>query len=198
LPLAEDRPQRTCLGCRQTLDRDQLVRFVLHPAAGVVVDYQGKLPGRGAYTHIDAGCIQTATRRQQFDRAFRTALPKMAEGQLVADLARQLRERVLNLLGMARKSGQAISGSGLVLDTLRGHDPPALLVLADDISEGIAAKLEAKAVQRGVPCYRLVDKDLLGHLLGKGERSAVALKKGRLAQALEKELAHYKHIVGES
>jgi uncharacterized protein len=191
-------PQRTCLGCRQTLDRHQLVRFVVHPAGGLLVDYQGKLPGRGAYTHIDAGCIETATRRQQFDRAFRTKLPQLAAGQLITELTRQLLERVLNLLGMARKSGQVISGSGLVLDTLRGPEPPALLLLADDISEGIAVKLVDKAVQRGVPCYRLVDKDMLGHLLGKGERSAVALKKGRLAQALEKELAHYKHIVGES
>jgi uncharacterized protein len=196
--MAGGKPQRTCLGCRQTLDQDQLVRFVLHPAGGVVVDYQGKLPGRGAYTHIDAGCIQTAIRRQQFDRAFRVKLPPAGDGQLLAELVRQLQERVLNLLGMARKSGQAISGSGLVLDTLRGQDPPALLLLADDISEGIAAKLENKAGQRGVPCYRLVDKGMLGHLLGKGERSAVALRKGRLAQALEKELAHYKHIVGES
>jgi uncharacterized protein len=198
LTTAEGRPQRTCLGCRQSLDRDKLVRFVLHPAGGVVVDYQGKLPGRGAYTHIDADCIRNAVRRQQFDRAFRTKLDKMADDELVSDLVRQLLERVLNLLGMARKSGQALSGSGLVLDTLRGQDPPALLLLADDISEGVASKLLDKAGQRGVPCYRLVDKDMLGHLLGKGERSAVALKKGRLAQALEKELARYKQIVGES
>jgi uncharacterized protein len=196
--MSGDRPQRTCLGCRQTLDRDKLVRFVLHPSGGVVVDYQGKLPGRGAYTHIDAECIKTAIRRQQFDRAFKAKLEKMADDELVAALARQLLERALNLLGMARKSGQAISGSGLVLDTLRGQDPPALLLLADDISEGVAAKLLDKAGQRGIPCYRLVDKDMLGHLLGKGERSAVALKKGRLAQALEKEIVRYKHIVGES
>jgi uncharacterized protein len=195
---AEGRPQRTCLGCRQSLDRDQLVRFVMHPAGGVIVDYQGKLPGRGAYTHIDVGCIQTAVRRQQFDRAFRTKFDRNTEGELVSALVRQLLERVLNLLGMARKSGQAISGSGLVLDTLRGQDPPVLLLLADDISEGVASKLLDKAGQRGIPCYRLVNKDMLGHLLGKGERSAVALKKGRLAQALEKELARYKHIVGES
>jgi uncharacterized protein len=198
LTIEKGGPQRTCMGCRQTLDRDQLVRFVQHPAGGIVVDYQGKLPGRGAYTHIDADCIQTAVRRQQFDRAFRTKLTKSVDDELLAALKKQLLERVLNLLGMARKSGQAISGSGLVLDTLRGQEPPALLLLADDISDGIAAKLLDKAEQRGVPWYRLVDKDMLGHLLGKGERSAVVLKKGRLAQALEKELARYKHIAGES
>ena len=43
-------PQRTCVGCRQVLPKRQLTRVVRTPE-GVVIDPNGKLPGRGAYVH---------------------------------------------------------------------------------------------------------------------------------------------------
>ncbi len=48
-------PQRTCVGCRETLSKRALIRVVRSPE-GVQVDTSGKLPGRGAYLHDRASC----------------------------------------------------------------------------------------------------------------------------------------------
>lgn len=197
MPEPRSKPQRTCLGCRQGADQAELVRYVMGLDGGILVDYRRRLPGRGAYTHLDPECLLAAVKRQQFDRAFRGQNRKPAAEALLAALADALRERILNLLGMARKSSQVVSGSNLVLDSLNPDDT-ALVLMAEDISQGIGEKVHGRAERAGIPCQRLFDKALLGRILGKGERSVVALKKGPLAETINKELSRYKRIVGES
>ena len=48
-------PQRTCVGCRETLAKRALIRVVRSPE-GVCVDLSGKMPGRGAYLHDRLSC----------------------------------------------------------------------------------------------------------------------------------------------
>lgn len=48
-------PQRTCVGCRETLEKRALIRVVRSPD-GICVDPGGKLPGRGAYLHDRFSC----------------------------------------------------------------------------------------------------------------------------------------------
>jgi uncharacterized protein len=51
-------PQRTCVGCRQTLAKRSLIRIVRTPA-GLRVDPTGKTPGRGAYLHDQRECWES-------------------------------------------------------------------------------------------------------------------------------------------
>jgi predicted RNA-binding protein YlxR (DUF448 family) len=73
---ATAQPQRTCIGCRQTAARWELLRLVKDPedAARVVVDPRRRLPGRGAWLHPDRTCLKQAVRRRAFQRAFRGAV----------------------------------------------------------------------------------------------------------------------------
>jgi uncharacterized protein len=48
-------PQRTCVGCRQTLAKRGMIRVVRTPE-GLRVDLTGKIPGRGAYLHDRRSC----------------------------------------------------------------------------------------------------------------------------------------------
>lgn len=52
-------PQRSCVACRETLPKRNLMRLVSTPE-GVRVDPSGKLPGRGAYLHDKKSCWQKA------------------------------------------------------------------------------------------------------------------------------------------
>jgi predicted RNA-binding protein YlxR (DUF448 family) len=54
-PRVKHIPQRTCVGCRQTLAKRSLIRLV-RSGEGVVIDPSGKLPGRGAYLHNVRSC----------------------------------------------------------------------------------------------------------------------------------------------
>jgi len=51
-------PQRTCVGCRQTLAKRSMIRIVRTPA-GLQVDPTGKVPGRGAYLHDQRSCWES-------------------------------------------------------------------------------------------------------------------------------------------
>jgi predicted RNA-binding protein YlxR (DUF448 family) len=48
-------PQRTCVGCRETLAKRSLIRVVRTPS-GVQIDRTGKVSGRGAYLHDRKSC----------------------------------------------------------------------------------------------------------------------------------------------
>lgn len=48
-------PQRTCVGCRQTLAKRGLIRIV-RTQQGLRVDPTGKVSGRGAYLHDQRSC----------------------------------------------------------------------------------------------------------------------------------------------
>jgi hypothetical protein len=195
VPSSGQKAQRTCLACRKVSDQDQLVRYVLSPQGEVLVDYRRRLPGRGAYTCIDRTCILTAVKRQQFDRVFRGKATISGGGAaLVEAVGQRVRERALNLLGMARKSGNVIAGSSLVLAALAEPAEVALVILAEDVSPAIADKVSGKAAVVGVPWFVLGDKETLGQLLGKGERSVIAFRKGSLAESAGRELSRYEQL----
>jgi predicted RNA-binding protein YlxR (DUF448 family) len=48
-------PQRTCVGCRETLAKRGMIRIARTPE-GLRVDPTGKVPGRGAYLHDRKSC----------------------------------------------------------------------------------------------------------------------------------------------
>jgi predicted RNA-binding protein YlxR (DUF448 family) len=54
-PRVKHVPQRTCVGCRETLAKRSLIRLV-RTGDGIVIDKTGKLPGRGAYLHDKRSC----------------------------------------------------------------------------------------------------------------------------------------------
>lgn len=70
--------RRTCVGCRRRGDRSALLRVVAvadeaRPGTSrVVPDLRKRLPGRGAWLHPDADCLDKAIARRAFGRALRT------------------------------------------------------------------------------------------------------------------------------
>jgi predicted RNA-binding protein YlxR (DUF448 family) len=82
-PLTPHVPQRTCVGCRRKADRSRLLRVVAagdgsgtpRGAVTLVPDPRTRLPGRGAWVHLDTGCLDLAVRRRAFARALRLQAP---------------------------------------------------------------------------------------------------------------------------
>lgn len=193
----KDGPQRTCLGCRKALEKDDLVRYVLSGGGDVVVDCRQKLPGRGAYTCVSRACVADAVRRDQFSRAYRGKNRRPDGDTLVAEVSRQLGERIEGLLGMARKAGLTVGGSNLTIASLDRAGEVGLVVVAGDISEGILEKVRRKCQAAGVPMHAWSDKASLGRLMGRDERSVIGVKQGKLAESLLQGLERYKQFVGE-
>ncbi|PLX87585.1 MAG: DUF448 domain-containing protein [Desulfuromonas sp.] len=191
-------PQRTCIACRRTADQNKLVRFVLGPDGTLLVDYRHKLPGRGAYTCLSRECLEKAIEKRQFQRSFQGQAEAASVETLMAGLHEQLLARVESLLGMARKSGQLETGTNTVLDSLKKKGKFAVLILSEDISESIGKKLTTVAARQDVPVFNMLGKNRIGQLLGKSERSAVAIKVGALADAILIELQRLAEMVREN
>lgn len=191
-------PQRTCIACRQTRNQGELVRFVNGPDGQVLVDYRHRLPGRGAYTCLDQNCLDAAVKRRLFARAFRGNCNSPELEELRTELGQAFEQRLVNLLGMVRKSGQGITGTGMVLAALKKNPRPALVIIGVDVSKDIKEKLTDLAERCRVPVFHLFSKDRLGQLFGKGERSAIALAAGTLADTLMLELQRYLQMVREN
>jgi len=67
-------PQRTCVACRRTTAKRELVRIVRTPEGGVEVDPTGKRSGRGAYLCASMDCWRLAVQKARLDRALKTSV----------------------------------------------------------------------------------------------------------------------------
>ena len=66
-------PQRSCIVCRQKVDKRRLTRIVRTTDDGVIIDPTGKRNGRGAYLCDQEDCWDKALNRPQLlDQALMT------------------------------------------------------------------------------------------------------------------------------
>lgn len=82
---------RTCVGCRQTKPKRDLIRVVRDPEGKVALDVTGKRSGRGVYICPSIECLEKAMRGRQLERSLET---KIDEAVFV-DLKRVLDEQSL-------------------------------------------------------------------------------------------------------
>ncbi len=191
-------PERTCLSCRSRLDKQALIRYVVAPDGSLLVDYRQRLPGRGAYTCVDLDCLRNAVKKGGFKRAFRGRCEAPDAAQLIAQLKQEVRQKIVNLLGICRKSGKLIAGSNAALDALKGGRSLCLLLLAEDISTGVADKVTQSAAASGVEIHRLFTKQEIGQYLGKSDVSCVAFVNDDLSELISKELCRHEQLVREN
>ncbi len=190
-------PERSCIACRKKLPAQDLLRFVCSPDAELLVDYRHKLPGRGAYTCCSAVCYSRALEINAFARALKCSCNATSDHVILRQLQAQILYKIASLIGMARKSGAAVSGQQAISIALRRSSYVAWVLVADDMSAAGAEKLLRQLDARDIKVLRGLDKETLTQALGGGERSAVLLWKGSLAQALERELQRYIDVMGE-
>ncbi|WGH87039.1 YlxR family protein [Auritidibacter ignavus] len=99
-------PVRTCIGCRAQQETPNLVRCACDMTAdtrSVVVDWQRKLPGRGAWIHPNTQCVRRAVKSGAFHRAFRTRVNAESLRAVEAEFS-----KVLGELNQGQESGSKI------------------------------------------------------------------------------------------
>ena len=70
-------PQRTCIACRTTRSKRELIRIVRTPEGEIVIDPTGKRAGRGAYLCPVQRCWQVVLNAngRQLGRALKVPIP---------------------------------------------------------------------------------------------------------------------------
>ena len=65
-------PERRCVGCGARRPKPELLRLVVDPISGIVVDVTGCRPGRGAYLCADSRCRARAVANGSLARSLRS------------------------------------------------------------------------------------------------------------------------------
>ena len=179
-----DDPERRCIATGESQPKAGLVRFVVGPELQVVPDLLNRLPGRGIYVSADRAAIEKAVKKGLFTRAARQSV-KVPEG--LADLVEAgLARRVTDLISMARKAGDAVTGYEKVKDWL-SKGQAVVLIQASDGSERGKSKLHAPDREGGfIGCLTARE---LGLSFGREHAIHAALAAGGLARRVVEEAA---------
>jgi hypothetical protein len=187
-----EEPERRCLVTGETGPKAGLVRFVLGPDGTVVPDVTGKLPGRGMYVTASRPILEQA-RKGQFARAAKA--PVTVPESLADEVERQLANRVVDLVSLARKAGLAVAGFEKVKEALalaadgfgkREWSRVRVLLQASDGSERGKAKLWTPEGARYFSC---LSGEELGRAFGRPTVIHAALASGALADRVVEEAA---------
>ena len=70
-------PERTCIACRQVKAKRDLIRIVNTKDEGIVIDTNGKKPGRGAYLCKTKECWENGLKGNRLEYVMRTKLTEL-------------------------------------------------------------------------------------------------------------------------
>ncbi|MHA3979707.1 RNA-binding protein [Halovulum sp. GXIMD14794] len=122
-------PERRCIATGERGGKAGLIRFVVDPEGRVVPDLAEKLPGRGMWVSAERAAVDKAARKGLFSRAAKRAVK--ADPDLADQVSALLAARVVELLSLARKAGQAFAGFEKVKAALETEEAICLLQAAD-------------------------------------------------------------------
>lgn len=181
-------PERKCIATGEVRPVTGMIRFVVGPDGQVVPDLLGKLPGRGIWVLADRAALETAVAKNLFSRAAKAQVT-VPEG-MVAQVEAGLVRRVVDLISLARKGGQAVAGYEKVKDWL-GKGAARVLIQASDGSERGKSKLSTP--YRGNFIGWLTAEEL-GQAFGRQTVIHAALGAGGLPQRVVEEAARLKGL----
>ncbi|WP_323777522.1 RNA-binding protein [Leisingera sp.] len=171
-----DGSERKCIATGEIQPKQGLIRFVMGPDGQVVPDVMGKLPGRGVYVASSRAALETAVKKKLFSRSFKAQV--QVPDDLVQEVERQVARRLVELISLARKSGDAVSGFERVKDWLYKEDARVLIQASDGSGRG-KSKLSTPYKGKFIGC---LTADELGLAFGRQTAIHAALASGGLSK----------------
>jgi uncharacterized protein len=171
---------RRCALSREEKPLEELVRFVANDCGEIFPDVSARAPGRGVWISATKDALEQAIKVNAFARSLkRQCYPK---SELVAQTSEGLRQKALGLLGLARRSGNIVSGFDKVCDELR-KTAPAFIIEAYDGSDDGRDKIIGLSKKWGqVQIIGCFCRDDLGKALSRDNIIHALMPKGQFAQ----------------
>lgn len=175
----ETGPHRRCIVTGIVGPTETMIRFVVGPDQQIVPDIEGRLPGRGMWLSARRDVVNSAVAKSVFSKAARQKLTVPPD--LADRLEFLLRRRCLDLLGLARRAGQVISGFEKVRAELKSCRGAVLLAAMDGALDG-TQKMRALAPQ--LPVVSVLSAAELGAAFGRDHTVHGLVMPGNLAKRL--------------
>ena len=172
-------PQRQCVGCREMKDKRALIRAVKSPQGEVSLDFTGKKPGRGAYVCPNSECLKRARWTRPSPRA---STKKWKRRWQTVD-------KLLNLIGLAKKAGKLEVGEEPVGAAARSKHARLILIASDAADNTRRRALHFGEAGECICLEIPPTKEDLGRALGRTSCALLALTDIGFAEAVAKKLA---------
>jgi predicted RNA-binding protein YlxR (DUF448 family) len=182
---------RMCIVTRESGSPDELIRFVAAPDGTVVADLKRQLPGRGCWVKIDRALVDKAVAKKLFARALKTDVKAAADlGETVEKL---LMQQLMQMMNMARKAGQFISGSSKVDAAIRSGAAIAVFHATDAAADGVRKIDQARKAwhlgmetEEEIPSYHLFSESEMEGLMGQNAFIHAAVLAGQAGEGVVK------------
>lgn len=170
-------PERKCIVTGEVKPAEGMLRFVVGPEGQAVFDAQGKLPGRGIWLSARLDVLQTAAVKGLFSKAAKAKVT--VAGDLIDQVARQLRQGCLNRIGLARRAGLLTQGFEKVRAALKDNTAGVLIEAADGAQDG---RDKIGRLAPGLPVVALFTAEELGRAIGRDNAVHALIAPGKMAE----------------
>ena len=198
---------------RERLPKERMIRFVVGPDRRIAPDFAERLPGRGIWLSARRDVLETGRRDVRSDAGIaargaprlagffaRAARGPVSVPDDLADLLRRgLERRIAELLGLARRAGEAVAGFDKARERIKAGRA-GLVVQARDGSPDERARFIAPetAARLGLTVAAPLDAATLGAVFGRERTVHVAVTQGKLAALIGREAVRLAGINGEA
>lgn len=175
---------RRCVVTGEILSRAALIRCVVSPEGELVPDIGGRLPGRGLWLTARRDIIELAAAGKHVARAARRNV--IVPDDLADRVEGLLARHCLELIGLARRAGEAVAGFEKARAWLRAGRAGVLLAASDGAADG---RGRMRGMAPGLPVVDVLSGAELGAAWGRERVVHAAVAPGGLTTRLLREAA---------
>jgi len=182
---------RMCIATRESGSPDELIRFVAAPDGTVVPDLKRTLPGRGCWVKIDRSLVERAVAKKLFARALKADVK--AADDLAERVERLFLQQLLQMMNMARKAGQLVTGSAKVDAAIRSGAALAVFHSTDAAADGVRKIDQARKAwhlgmetEEEIPSFRLFSESEMEGVMGENAFIHAAVLAGQAGEGVVK------------
>ncbi len=182
---------RMCIVTRESGSPDELIRFVAAPDGSIIPDLKRQLPGRGCWVKIDRSLVDKAVAKKTFARALRADVK--AADDLGETVDRLLVQQLMQMMNMARKAGQFITGASKVDAAIRVGAAIAVFHSTGAADDGVRKIDQARKAwhlgmetEEEIPSFRLFSESEMEGVMGQNAFIHAAVLAGQAGEGVVK------------
>lgn len=144
-----------CALTGKLLTREKTIRFVIGPDNTVIADLSEELPGEGIRLLGYRGTLEASIRdgsfKELFDKKWLDGDPVIS-ASFLDKIESQLMDKVLGLIGLARRAGSVLNGFAKVEGSLKSGKCELLLTASDGAEDG---RMKMTRLAEAVQCQQV-------------------------------------------
>lgn len=166
----------------ESLPEIELIRLAIAPDGTVLPDLGMKLPGRGVWVRAEREAVETAMAKGHIARSAKRKVS--VPDNLAEIIAGGLRDRLLSMVGMAKRSGVLVTGFDSVKTALHAEEPSFRIAASESSRDGRnKLRVISKAIWDPKPVIGCFNASELGRAVGLDDFTHGLVRKSKMGRS---------------